>query len=213
MKRRLPQIMFMPHVGRRKSTKDKPFARYLTNGYVLFLAGIIIGCIISRFAKLPDFLVGSTRLSSMLLKTEAFEFGAYFSDVFLLCMSTVALVFALGFTAAAVPVIYTVPAFRGIGFGIMMAQIYELFDIKGALICLVAVVPYAAVTVMSICVLSMDAVIISGSLTRFLFTGDVSGVNPTRVKTYFVKLLVSSLAAALAAIIHCIGVKLLLPAM
>ena len=211
MKRKLPQIIFTPRVGRRKSAKDKPFARYLTNGYFLFLAGIILGCVISGFMSLPSFLGGGTRLASILEKTQAFDFGSYFFECFALCMTTVAIVFVLGFTAAAAPVIYAVPAFRGIGFGVMMTEIYSAFDLKGALICLVAVVPYAAVTVVSVCVLSMDAVIVSGSLTRFLFAGDVSGVNGSRLRAYFVKLLISSAAAALGSLMHCLGVKLLLP--
>ena len=213
MKRKLPQIIFTPRVGRRKNAKDKPFARYLTNGYFLFLSGIILGCVISGFAKLPDFLVGGTRLAAILSGAEPFDFGGYFLECFALCMTSVAIVFVLGFTAAAAPVVYAVPAFRGIGFGVMMTEIYSAFDLKGALICLVAVIPYAAVTVVSLCVLSMDAVLISGSLTRFLFAGDVSGVNVTRLRGYFVKLIISSAAAAFGAFAHCVGVKLLLTVM
>ncbi|MBO4584385.1 MAG: hypothetical protein J5756_04880 [Clostridia bacterium] len=213
MKRKLPQIIFTPRVGRRKNAKDKPFARYLTNGYFLFLAGIILGCIVSIFAKLPAFIGGSTRLTAILSKTQEFDFGGYLFECFAICMTSVAIVFVLGFTAAAAPVIYAVPVFRGIGFGVMMTEIYSAFDLKGALICLVAVIPYAAVTVVSICVLSMDAVLISASLTRFLFAGDVSGVNGTRLRAYFVKLIISSAAAALGTFVHCAGVKLLLPVM
>lgn len=213
MKRKLPQIIFTPRVAKRKSTKDNPFARYLTNGYFLFLAGIIVGCVISGFAKLPDFLGGATRLAAILSGAETFEFGSYFLECFALCMTTVAIVFALGFTAAAAPVIYAVPAFRGIGFGVMMTGIYSAFDLKGALVCIVAVVPYAAITVVSLCVLSMDAVLISGSLTRFLFSGDVSGVNSRRLRGYFAKLFISSSTAALGALVHCLGVRILMPAM
>ncbi len=213
MKRKLPLIIFTPRVAKRKNAKDKPFARYLTNGYFLFLAGIILGCVVSGFAKLPDFLGGGTRLAAILSGVEPFDFGGYFFDSFALCMTTVAIVFTLGFTAAAAPVIYAVPAFRGIGFGVMMTGIYSAFDLKGALICIVAVAPYAAITVVSLCVLSMDAVLISGSLTRFLFAGDVSGVNTPRLRGYFVKLVLSSAAAAAGALVHCLGVKLLMPVM
>lgn len=210
MKRKLPQIIFTPRVGRRKNAKDKPFARYLTNGYFLFLAGIVAGCVINGFTSLPSFLGGGTRLAEILSGSCPFDFGGYFLECFVLCMTSVAIVFVLGFTAAAAPVVYAVPAFRGIGFGVMMTEIYSAFDLKGALICLVAVIPYAAVTVVSLCVLSMDAVLISGSLTRFLFAGDVSGVNGTRLRGYFVKLIISSAAAAFGAFVHCVGVKLLL---
>ena len=59
----------------------------------------------------------------------------------------------------------------------------------------------------------MDAVLISGSLTRFLFAGDVSGVNSGRLRGYFVKLFISSSTAALGAFVHCLGVRILMPAM
>ena len=213
MKRKLPQIIFTPRVARRKNPKDRPFARYLTNGYFLFLVGIVLGCAVSAFAKLPDFLGGGTRLAAILSGMQPFVFGDYFLECFALCMTSVAIVFVLGFTAAAAPVVYAVPAFRGVGFGVMMTEIYSAFDLKGALICLVAVLPYAAVTVVSLCVLSMDAVLISGSLTRFLFAGDVSGVNSPRLRGYFVKLIISSVAAAFGAFVHCVGVKLLLTVM
>ena len=213
MKRKLPKILFTSHLSGRKRKSDKPLAAHIAKGYVIFLAGLILGSSLSVFYKLPGFLCGTATLSEILLKTVPFSFGGYFCEVFLTVMTAVLMVFVLGFTAAAVPVIYAVPAFRGIGFGVMMTEIYGVFNLKGLLICLVAVVPLAVLTVISVCALSMDAVIVSRALTRYLFVADASPVKGTRVKIYFAKFIFSTLAAALAAFVHCLGVKLLLVAM
>lgn len=210
MKRKLPRILFAPRISKDSKKALNPYVTHIAKGSLIFLAGIIIGSALSVFYQIPDFINATAKLSEILLKQVPFSFGKYFLDAFLTVMTAVAIVFVLGFNAAAVPVIYAIPAFRGIGFGVMMTEIYSVFNVKGIVICILAVLPFAAFTVVSICSLSIDSLIISGRLTRYLFMGEASPFKEVRIKIYFLKFVFSTVVAAFAAFLHTIGVRLLL---
>lgn len=210
MKRKLPKILFASRISLGGHKNTKPFAAHMTKGYFVFLLGIVIGSFLAVFNRQTSFLTESSVLSEILLRLVPFSFSGYWFQSFTIVMTAVVIVFVLGFTAAAVPVIYAVPGFRGIGFGVMMVDVYTAFNLRGLLICIVGVIPFALLTVAAICILSMDAVIISRGLTLYIFKEDITVVKKSRVKVYFVKFIISSVTSAFAALIHAVGVKLLL---
>lgn len=106
-----------------------------------------------------------------------------FSGAFLLVLACL----MLGVSAAFMPIIPAVPFFHGLGVGVMLAGMNADYGIRGTLISLIFVLPFAVLSAMVVIAAAKESFAMSGLCIRVLLGEDKSDIGT--LKLYFTKFL------------------------
>lgn len=174
---------------------------------LLMIAGVLIGTLAFSFIKtstLSDLnLIENDYLSMR-------ENGRYVEILYgsLLNSSTLIIVlFLLGFCAIAQPVAVLIPVYKGMGFGVTIAQIYSENGINGFFIALLLILPCALISSYALFIAVRESMRLSNRFfsQAFLDRRSESESINDYVKLYAVKFLVLEAVTAVAAAVDCLS--------
>ncbi len=131
--------------------------------------------------------------------------GAFASTGFYLIIA-----FMLGFSAVAQPFELLLPFFKGLGSGVLLAQIYGNSPKDFSAAKFIAVFPAALISLIVILFASREAVYLSSRLFKICFKGDSGSGMLARVKLYGARFLVLIAIASIAAAAEPVPAMLLL---
>lgn len=158
------------------------------------LFGVIIFCksntgIISAQGFIGNFFFN--RLESTFLQTVIDSFSGNFILVILCAV--------LGSGAFFQPIEIIIPAFKGVGVGILLAEVYYSSGLKGIICSILLIVPYSAVSALIVSVAAREAVYMSNTVAQCIFKGNnYDKIDFDLYLTKYVILLALLAAAALA---------------
>jgi len=169
----------------------------------IMLGGVLIGSL--AFCNMNENAVGTISfISQGFMKTRASQsMLGIFMKSFLSASAPMLLIFVLGFCAVTQPIEFLVPFFRGLGLGASLAQIYSSSGIKGFLIILFLILPYAIISSFGVIIGTREAIRLSN-----IFAGKaVSSANSEGMKSitklYCIKFLVLEVVMIIGAIVDC----------
>lgn len=112
--------------------------------------------------------------------------------------------FFMGFCAISQPLEILLPMFKGIGLGVSMARIYLEYGGKGALICLLMVLPAAIACSFVIIIASREAIKMSGTFLNALKVSDSEQSGRDIIKKYLLKFTVLIIASVFCALLDAL---------
>ena len=137
------------------------------------------------------------------------EFVTLFRASFLPALLYWSVAFLLGFFALGQPFGFFLMAFRGLGLGLSMGQLYGDHLGEGILYCAVFLVPSAVLSALVLIAAFRDALQSSNLFWKRMFSGSGEGATAGTLRLYLMRYLVYLLLLAAAAALHAlIGVAL-----
>lgn len=112
--------------------------------------------------------------------------------------------FVFGFSAVAQPFELLLPVIKGMGLGVTMAQIYTQNGKSGMIICLIIILPCAAISVYALLMGVREAVGFSNVLMTDLLSLKQSGGLLPALKIYIAKFMVLEAIVAVSAGVDCL---------
>ncbi len=174
---------------------------------LLMIAGVLIGTLAFSFIKtstLSDLnLIENDYLSMR-------ENGGYVKILYssLLNSSTLIIVlFLLGFCAIAQPVSVLIPVYKGMGFGVTIAQIYSENGVNGFFSAIILILPCALISSYALFIAVRESLRMSNRFFSQAFLDrrcESDSINDY-VKLYAVKFLVLEAVTAVSAAVDCLS--------
>lgn len=173
----------------------------------LFLFGMIYGVLLIRggdgVSGQLDFLVSEYTLELQnqgLLRSFVSSFGSVFSFVLT--------AYLLGFCAIGLPLILVIPFFKGLGLGAFMGYLYVTQGFQGVGYCLLILLPYTLIALLTIAIGCREAMRLSGALFRGALLGNGPPIGPGALKLYHIKFLILCLFMLGSALVHTVCILL-----
>lgn len=173
---------------------------------LLMVAGVLIGTLAFSFIKtgtLRDLnLVGNDYLTMR-------ENGGYVEILYSSLLNSsmlIVLLFLLGFCAIAQPAAILVPVYKGMGFGVTIAQIYSENGISGFFTAVIMILPCALISSYALFIAVRESIRLSNRFfsQAFLDKRSESSINEY-VRLYAVKFLVLEAVTAVSAAVDCLS--------
>jgi len=169
----------------------------------VMLGGVLIGSL--AFCSMNEASVGRISfIAQGFMSTRASQsIFEIFIGSFLSSTGIVLLIFILGFAAVTQPIELLIPFFRGLGLGASLAQIYAFSGVKGFLIILFLIIPYAIINSFGIIIAVRESLKLSNIFSsRAISSANSEGMKNT-TKLYCIKFLVIELIMLVGAIVDC----------
>ena len=144
------------------------------NSFFIFIAGIMLGGVLIgtlAFCGMNEISVSKISFISQGFIGSRAEKGfvEILIDSFLSSTGQLLVVFVLGFWAVSQPLEVLIPFLKGLGLGASLAQIYSSIGIKGFLIILLLIIPYALISVFALIIAIREAIKLSNIFARKAF--------------------------------------------
>lgn len=170
----------------------------------IMLGGVLIGAL--AYCSMNENSVGTiTILTQGFIQTRASS-GTLNILINSLLSSTIPLliVFILGFSAISQPIELIIPFFKGLGLGASLAQIYAGSGLKGFIIIICLILPYAIITCFALIIAVREAIRFSSVLTEKALSDINNGGMKSTTRLYCIKFLVLEVIMIIGAIVDCI---------
>ncbi len=163
----------------------------------LFLCGLLCGCLMFKNNTYHSAAIASKGIRMF---TDA-EWFVRFRPLFIEVLLIMTLTFFAGFSAVGLPLILCLPCAKGILYGILSAQLYADYRVKGVVFALLVLFPFLAAEIAMLFACSGDALKMSSHL--FSAYKGAGGIGERgEVKTYCVRFLLFTVGSVLVVLLQ-----------
>ncbi len=174
---------------------------------LLMVAGVLIGTLAFSFIKTSTLSDLNLIENDYLSMRENGEYVKILYSSLLNSSMLIVVLFLLGFCAVAQPVSVLVPVYKGMGFGVTIAQIYSENGVNGFFSAIILILPCALISSYALFIAVRESLRMSNRFFSQAFLDrrcESDSINDY-VKLYAVKFLVLEAVTAVSAAVDCLS--------